>query len=90
MKRLAARVTRELKVANHSAVYKTELERFWPENGKKRERAVRKWAERHQWRVRFYKDSFCVIIDRDPNRKDGSGDGSLRVTSRNKSKSQVR
>jgi hypothetical protein len=66
MKHLAARVTQELKVNNHCAVYKTELERVWPENGEKRERKVRRWALRHIWRVRFYKEGFCVIFDKKP------------------------
>lgn len=90
MNRLAARITQELKVVNHSAVYKTELERFWPENGKKRERAVKEWPERHCWRVRFYKDGFCAIFDKDPNLKDGAGIGSLRAANRTNSKSRTR
>ena len=72
MKRLAARVARELKVASHCAVYRTELERVWPKNGERREKAVRRWASRHRWRVRFYKEGFCAIFDKEPSSVDAA------------------
>ena len=40
MKILAGQIAKELKVANHCAVYEPELTRVWPRNGKRREAAI--------------------------------------------------
>ena len=69
MQRLARYVTKELKTANHCAVYQEELNRVWPRDGEKRANAITQFAKQHGWRVRFYKDGFCAIFDKAPGRK---------------------
>jgi hypothetical protein len=68
MKILASRIVGELKRAKHCAVYEPELRRVWPHNGKTREGKVAAFAKDHGWRLRYYKDGFCAIFDKDPDR----------------------
>ena len=67
MKILASRIVKELKKAKHCAVYEPELSRVWPTNGKHREAAVALFAKQNGWRVRYYKDGFCAIFDKEPS-----------------------
>ena len=64
MKILASQIAKELKNANHCAIYEPELTRVWPSNGMVREAKVALFAEQHGWRLRFYKDGFCAIFDK--------------------------
>ena len=66
MKILARRIARELKKAKHCAVYEPELSRVWPRDGKRREAAIAEFAEAHGWRLRYYKQGFCAIFDKEP------------------------
>ena len=67
MKTLASQIAKELKKANHCAVYEPELTRIWPENGKSREAKVALFAQRNGWRLRLYKDGLCAIFDKLPS-----------------------
>ena len=67
MKILASRIAKELKKANHCAVYEPELTRVWPDNGDTRQAKVASFAKHHGWRLRFYKDGFCAIFDKAPS-----------------------
>jgi hypothetical protein len=69
MRILASRIAKELKNAKHCAVYEPELTRVWPRNGKKREAKITSFAEKHGWRLRYYKDGFCAIFDKAPSRQ---------------------
>jgi hypothetical protein len=64
MKILANQIAKELKKAKHSAIYKPELTRVWPSNGKTHEAKVAAFAQQSSWRLRFYKDGFCAIFDK--------------------------
>jgi hypothetical protein len=66
MRILASRIASELNKANHCAVYEPELTRVWPHNGKQREAKIVLFAEKHGWRLRYYKDGFCAIFDKAP------------------------
>jgi len=66
MRRLAQQIKQELRVAKHCAVYKEELSRVWPQNGRRREALVAQFAREHGWRLRFYKDGLCAIFDEEP------------------------
>lgn len=68
MKNLVSRISRELENANHCGVYEPELSRFWPTNGNTRENEIALFAELHGLRLRYYKEGFCAIFDRDPLR----------------------
>ena len=68
MKILASRIAKELEKAKHYAVYEPELTRVWPENGKQREGQIAQFARLHGWRLRYYKDGFCAIFDKEPSR----------------------
>ena len=64
---LASQIAEELRTAKHCAVYEPELSRAWPGNCTLlREAQVALFAEEHRWRLRFYKDGFCAIFDKDP------------------------
>jgi hypothetical protein len=67
MKILASRIAKELKKAKHCAVYEPELSRVWPRDGNRRKAAVAQFAKRHGWRLRYYKDGFCAIFDKEPS-----------------------
>ncbi len=66
MKILASRIDQELKKANHCAVYEPDLSRIWPDDGRPREAQIASFAKLNGWRLRFYKDGFCAIFDKDP------------------------
>ena len=66
MKILASRIAQELKKANHCAVYEPDLSRVWPDDGQPREAQIASFAKLNGWRLRFYKDGFCAIFDKDP------------------------
>ena len=67
MKILASRIAKELRKANHCAVYEPELTRVWPDNGDTRQVKVASFAKQHGWRLRFYKEGFCAIFDKAPS-----------------------
>lgn len=66
MQKLLREIKRELKTAKHCAVYEEELTRVWPDDGNRREPKVRRFAEEHGFRLRFYRDGLCAIFDREP------------------------
>jgi hypothetical protein len=68
MQKLAMTIAKELRKEPHCAVYQPELVRVWPKDGGKREKAIMEFAQRHGWRLRFYKDGFCAIFDKWPRR----------------------
>ncbi len=67
MKILAEKIAKELKEANHCAIYENDLNRVWPTNGKRREAAIASFAQQHGWRLRHYKDGFFAIFDKEPS-----------------------
>ena len=69
MKILATRIAKELRKAEHYAVYEPELTRVWPDDGRTREAKIALFAEQHGWRLRFYKDGFCAIFDKARSRR---------------------
>ena len=66
MKILASRIAQELKKAKHCAVYEPDLSHVWPNDAKPREAQIASFAKLNGWRLRFYKDGFCAIFDKDP------------------------
>jgi hypothetical protein len=66
MKILASRIAKELRKAKHCGVYEPELSRVWPPNGVSREAELAQFAKRHGWRLRYYKEGFCAIFDKEP------------------------
>ena len=66
MKILASRIVKELKKAKHCGIYEPELSRVWPPNGTSREAEIADFAERYGWRLRYYKEGFCAIFDKEP------------------------
>jgi len=71
---LASRILEELKTANHCAVYETELERFWPLSANGREEKITRFAQKHGFRLRFYKPGLCAIFDKEPGMQGHSDD----------------
>jgi hypothetical protein len=67
MKILASRIAKELKKAKHCAIYEPELTRVWPDKSI-RQGQIALFAESHGWRLRYYKDGFCAIFDKEPSR----------------------
>jgi hypothetical protein len=70
MQKLVKQISQELEKGRHCAIYCDELTRVWPERGKRREKEVMEFAERHGWRLRFYKDDLCAIFDKPKSDKD--------------------
>ena len=68
MEILAARIAKELNNAKQCGVYEPELSRVWPPSGEPREPNIAVFAELHGSRLRYYKDGFCAIFDKDPYR----------------------
>jgi len=66
MRRLLQQIKRELRTANHCAVYEEELSRVWPDDGDRRESKVARFAMEHGFRLRFYRDGLCAIFDKQP------------------------
>ena len=67
MKTLVSRLSKELKNAKQCGVYEPELSRFWPNNGNTCESEITLFAELHGLRLRYYKEGFCAIFDKDPH-----------------------
>jgi hypothetical protein len=74
MRVLASRILEELKTANHCAVYEAELERFWPLSANGREEKITRFAQKHGFRLRFYKTGLCAIFDTEPATQDHPDD----------------
>ncbi|HEY6155313.1 MAG TPA: hypothetical protein VIW07_16350 [Candidatus Udaeobacter sp.] len=68
MKILVSRIAEELRNAKQCGVYEPELSRFWPNDGHVRETEIALFAELHGLRLRYYKEGFCAIFDKDPYR----------------------
>jgi hypothetical protein len=66
MEILASRIARELEEAKHWAVYEPDLSRVWPDDGRPREAQIASFAKLNGWRLRFCKDGFCAIFDKNP------------------------
>jgi hypothetical protein len=66
MKILASRIAEELKKAKHCGIYEPELSGAWPLNGTPREAEIADFAKRFGWRLRYYKEGFCAIFDKEP------------------------
>ena len=68
MKVLASRIAKELKKANYCSIYEPELTRVWPVHGREREVQIRSFAKKHGLRLRYYKEGFCAILEKDLSR----------------------
>jgi hypothetical protein len=71
MRKLIQQIKRELKAAKHCAIYEDELTRVWPDNRKARETQVTEFAQGHGLRLRYYRDGFCAIFDKEPGNQSG-------------------
>jgi len=69
MRKLLQQIKRELKTANHCAVYEEELSRVWPEEIQRAPKVAR-FAEDNGFRLRFYRDGLCAIFDKKPRERD--------------------
>jgi hypothetical protein len=74
MKILAGRVRRQLQLeANklgHCAVYEKELQRVWPLDDENRKAKIEQFAEKHGFRLAYYRHGFCAIFEElPPNRE---------------------
>jgi hypothetical protein len=69
MRKLISQIKRELKTEKHCAIYEEELTRVWPGNGQQREGLIVKFAREHGLRLRFYRDGFCAIFDKEPGKQ---------------------
>lgn len=69
MKILATQIAKELKSASHCGVYEPDLARVWPDSENRRAQ-ITLFAEKHGWRLRYYKHGFCAIFDKEPSSKD--------------------
>ncbi len=69
MRQLLRQIKRELKKANHCAVYEEELTRLWPD-GNQREPEVARFAEENGLWLRFYRDGLCAIFEEEPRERD--------------------
>lgn len=65
MRILLRQIRRELKTAQHCAIYEEELSRVWPDRDQ-REPKVARFAKDNGFRLRFYRDGLCAIFDREP------------------------
>ena len=68
MRALRSQIAKALEKSNQCGVYEPDLSRAWPVDGEPREPKIAAFAERHGWRLRYYKDGFCAIFDKDPYR----------------------
>ena len=73
MRILASRIANELKKAKHCGIYEPELSRVWPPNGTSREAEIAYFAKTYGWRLRYYKEGFCAIFDKEPVANRASG-----------------
>ena len=69
MRQLLRHIKRELKKANHCAVYQEELSRVWPDLNQRGPKVAR-FAEDNGFRLRFYRDGLCAIFDKQPRRRE--------------------
>jgi hypothetical protein len=69
MRKLVQQIKRELKTANHCAVYEEELSRVWPDENQRAPKVAR-FAEDNGFRLRFYRDGLCAIFDKEPSERD--------------------
>jgi hypothetical protein len=69
MRKLLQQIKRELKTANHCAVYEEELSRVWPDENQRAPKVAR-FAEDNGFRLRFYRDGLCAIFDKEPSERD--------------------
>jgi hypothetical protein len=67
MRILASRIAKELRKAKQCGVYEPELSRVWPPNGTSREAEIAVFAKRFGWRLRYYREGFCAIFDKEPH-----------------------
>jgi len=70
MRKLLRQIKRELKTAKHCAIYEDELRRVWPDEAKRRETIIAKFAADHGFRLRFYRDGLCAIFDKAPREEE--------------------
>jgi hypothetical protein len=68
MQKLAKTIATDLDREGRSAVYLSEMARVWPDR-KTREKEMTEFAQRHHWRLRYYKDDFVAIFDKAPSAK---------------------
>jgi hypothetical protein len=68
LKELARKIAKELETAKHYAVYEPELARLCPKDRRPRETQIALFAQKHGWRLRYYKDGLCAIFDKEPSR----------------------
>jgi hypothetical protein len=68
MRKLLRQIKRELKTANHCAVYEEELSRVWPDENQRAPKVAR-FAEDNGFRLRFYRDGLCAIFDKERDEK---------------------
>jgi|Kansoi400Nextera_1026152.scaffolds.fasta_scaffold15234_1 hypothetical protein len=66
MRKLVRRIKKERQPAKHCAVYKDELNRVWPFDGKRRESEIGRFAQDHGWRLRYYHDVFAQFLTKSP------------------------
>jgi hypothetical protein len=64
MRKLIRQIKRELKTAKHCAIYEDELDRVWPDERRRRETQIAKFAEENGLRLRFYREGLCAIFDK--------------------------
>jgi len=62
-----------IKKANHCGIYEPELSRMWPPHGTSREAEIAYFAKTYGWRLRYYKEGFCAIFDKEPVANRASG-----------------
>ena len=55
MRKFVHRIKKELQTAKHCAVYEDELNRVWPSDGERRESEIARFAQDHEWRLRYYR-----------------------------------
>ncbi|HEY6069936.1 MAG TPA: hypothetical protein VIU85_01085 [Chthoniobacterales bacterium] len=65
---LATIIARELEKQEHFAIYQPELGRVWPQR-QDREQEVMRFAQKHGWRLRFYREGLVAIFDKDPTQR---------------------
>lgn len=53
----------------HCAVYEDELVRIWPLNEKDRKAKIEQFAKAYGFKLSFYKQGLCAILERDSPRK---------------------
>ena len=66
MKILAGLIKRQLRLEpndfGHCAVYENELQRVWPITEENRKEKIANFAEKHGFRLAYYKQGHCAIF----------------------------